>query len=192
PRVHGVLDGERSWFRYAGTVLLVALVYFVSALAGNSLKFTGNVDAIWPPAGVAIAAVYILGVRVWPGILIGDLLAAYPPHLPAFASVGQTAGNMLEAIVPAILLARYMRRSPLANLDALAILVLCIMAGTALSATIGGLSLLAGGVTDLDDFATVWRTWFLGDTCGALLIVPLVLAWMEKPEPHIPKRSRLP
>jgi len=95
PRVHGVLDGERNWFRYAGTVLLVALVYFLSALAGNSLKFTGNVDAIWPPAGVAIAAVYILGVRVWPGILIGDLLADYPHHLPAIASIGQTAGNML-------------------------------------------------------------------------------------------------
>ena len=191
PHVHGVLDGERNWFRYVGTVLLVALVYFVSALAGNSLKFTGNVDAIWPPAGVAIAAVYFLGLRVWPGILIGDLLADYPHHLPVLASVGQTAGNMLEAIVPAILLARYMRRSPLANLDALAILVLCIMAGTALSATVGGLSLLAAGVTALGDSATVWRTWFLADTCGALLIVPLVLAWLEKPEPHIPKRSRL-
>jgi signal transduction histidine kinase len=191
PHLHGVLDGERNWFRYAGTVLLVALVYFLSALAGNSLKFTGNVDAIWPPAGVGIAAVYILGLRVWPGVLIGDLLADYPHHLPALTTVGQTAGNMLEAIVPAILLARYLRRSPLANLDALAILVLCIMAGTALSASIGGFSLLTGGVIDLEDFATVWRTWFLADTCGALLIVPLVLAWMEKPEPHIPKRSRL-
>jgi signal transduction histidine kinase len=192
PHVRAVfLDGERNWPRYAGTVLLVALVYFLSALAGNSLRFTGNVDAIWPPAGVGIAAVYLLGPRIWPGILLGDLLADYPHHLPILVSVGQTTGNMLEALVPAMLLARYMRRSPLANLDSLAILVLCIMAGTALSATIGGLSLLAGDVTSVHDFATVWRTWFLGDTCGALLIVPLVLAWIEKPESHIPKRSRL-
>src|SRR5213080_4200223 len=55
--------------RWALTVLLVAAIYFGSALAGNALKLTGNVDAVWPPAGVGIAAIYLGGLWLLPGVL---------------------------------------------------------------------------------------------------------------------------
>ncbi|HTR32250.1 MAG TPA: MASE1 domain-containing protein [Gaiellaceae bacterium] len=176
-------EGRRPFTRYALSVAVVALVYFGAAMAGNALKFTGNVDAIWPPAGVGIAALYLFGMELWPGVLIGDILADSPHTLPLISSVGQTAGNMAEAMVAAYLLRRQLGwRSPLVRLDALVRFAGIVLLGTAISATVGSLSLRAGGVISLSMLPDVWRTWWVGDTCGALLIVPLAIAWL-RPEP---------
>ena len=45
------------------------------------------------------------------------------------------------------------------------------------SATVGTLASRVGGVISPGAFLTVWRTWWLGDACGALVVVPLALAW---------------
>ncbi len=166
--------------RYIGAVVAVAAVYFGAALAGNALRFTGNVDAVWPPAGVGIAALYLFGMRLWPGVLIGDLLADSPHHLPLISSVGQTAGNMAEAVVTVALLNRVLgRRSPFSRLEDLARFTGIVLLGTAISATMGCISLRAGGVISFHAIPRVWRTWWLGDSCGALLIVPFAIAWLR-------------
>jgi integral membrane sensor domain MASE1 len=170
---------------YVGAVVLVAGAYFAAALAGNALKFTGNVDAVWPAAGVGMGALYLFGLRLWPGVLIGDILAdTIPAHsLPLISNIGQTAGNMLEAIIPAILLAKYLgRRSPFNRLEDLSLFAVIVVFGTAISATVGVISLRAGGVISVNDSPQVWRTWWLGDSVGALLVVPFALAWL-RPEP---------
>jgi signal transduction histidine kinase len=41
--------------------------------------------------------------------------------------------------------------------------------------------MLAGGVIDGSETPTFWRTWFLGDTAGALVVLPLVLTWLRDP-----------
>src|SRR3954466_3394820 len=61
-----------------------------------------------------------------------------------------------------------------------------IAAGAAVSATVGTMSLLSGGVIGIHGLATVWRTWLLGDASGALLVVPLALAWYQP----LPKGGR--
>lgn len=178
---------------YVGAIVAVAAVYFGSALAGNALKFTGNVDAVWPPAGVGIGALYLFGLRLWPGVLIGDIMADFiPAHsLPVVSNIGQTAGNMLEAIVPAILLARYLgRRSPFNRLEDLSLFAGIVVLGTAISATIGVVSLRVGGVISVHSIPTVWRTWWLGDSCGALLLVPLALAWLRPNPDDSQRRTR--
>ena len=52
-----------------------------------------------------------------------------------------------------------------------------IATGAAISATVGLLSLRAGGVLSTGELAAAWRTWWLGDSTGALVVVPLALAW---------------
>jgi len=176
-------EGRRPFARYATSVSLVAAVYFAAAMAGNALRFTGNVDAIWPPAGVGIATLYLFGMELWPGVLIGDILADSPHSLPLISSIGQTGGNMAEAMVAAYLLQRQLGwRSPLARLDTVIRFAGIVLFGTAISATVGTLSLRAGGVIAFSTAPEVWRTWWVGDSCGALLIVPLAIAWL-RPEP---------
>jgi integral membrane sensor domain MASE1 len=52
--------------RYAAGVLVLAAAYYGSAKIGQTLRYTASVAAIWPPAGVGIAALYLWGLRWWP------------------------------------------------------------------------------------------------------------------------------
>ncbi len=161
----------------------LAAVYYGSAKIGYQLEFTGPVAAIvWLPVGIGIAFLYLGGLQLWPGVVIGDLLANNYSALPIGSALGQTVGNTLEVVVGALLIRRIARRGePLASVGNVVLLVLGLGAATAISATVGTLSSLAGNVIAVDQLPTVWRTWWLGDTCGALLIVPLAIAWWRQP-----------
>jgi signal transduction histidine kinase len=165
--------------RYLLTVGALAGIYYAGAKTGYVLEFSGPVAAIvWLPVGVGISFLYLGGLRLWPGVLIGDLLANNYAALPIGSALGQTVGNMLEVILATVLLRRLVRRgSPLDSIQGVGVIVVAIAAGAAVSATIGVLSLLSGGVVHGDAAPTVWRTWWLGDASGALIVVPLALAW---------------
>jgi len=165
--------------RYAVGVASLAGLYYASAKMGYLLEFAGPVAAIlWLPVGVGIAFLYLGGLRYWPGVLIGDLFANNYMALPVGSALGQTCGNMLEVLLATVLLRRLVRRgSPLESVSGVGWLVVAIVAGTALSATVGALSLLLGDVITWHAAPKVWRTWWLGDSSGALIVVPLALAW---------------
>src|ERR671914_1239106 len=60
--------------RYVGGVLLVAAAYYGAAKIGQTLRYTASVSAMWPPAGLGIAALYLWGLRWWPGVLLAELV----------------------------------------------------------------------------------------------------------------------
>ena len=170
----------------------LAATYYGAAKFGFVLEFSGPVGAIvWLPAGVGIAFLAIGGLELWPGVLLGDLLANDYTTLPVGSALGQTVGNVLEVVLAAMLIRRTLRRdNPLGTVEDVCRTVGAIAIGTALSASIGGLSALLGGVTNSGDFFTVWRTWWLGDFIGALIVVPLALAWW-RPLPSVKWRPRI-
>jgi signal transduction histidine kinase len=169
--------------RYVVSIALVAAAYYGSARLGYELSFSGPVAAIvWLPAGVGIAALSVGGLGLWPGILVGDLLANDYSTLPLGAAFAQTAGNVLEVVIAAALVRRLSRRGPpLDTVGGVASIVGAIAAGTAVSATIGVSANLAWNVVSIDEVPLVWRTWWLGDASGALIVVPLALAWATRP-----------
>src|SRR3954454_22874931 len=169
-------------WRYQLGVAVLAAAYYDAAQFGYAHDLSGPVASIvWLPVGVAIAFLYLGGLRYWPGVLIGDVLANDYSTLPVGSALGQTCGNMLEVLVAAILLERLCRRSPLASVRSLGYLLVALGAGVAVSATIGGLSLRLGGVITQANVGDVWRTWWLGDFIGALVVVPLAVAWSGTP-----------
>src|SRR6476646_10148371 len=165
--------------RYVVGVAALAGLYYASAKLGYQLELAGPVAAIvWLPVGVGIAFLYLGGLRYWPGVLIGDLLANNYTALPVGSALGQTCGNMLEVILGVVLLRRLVRdKSPLASVRGVGAIVVATASAAAVSATVGAVSLLSGGVIDWDAIPTVWRTWWLGDATGALIVVPLAVAW---------------
>jgi signal transduction histidine kinase len=165
--------------RYTVGVVSLAALYYASAKIGYLLEFAGPIAAIlWLPVGVGIAFLYLGGLRYWPGVLIGDLFANNYMALPVGSAFGQTCGNLLEVVLATLLIRRFVRRgSPLDSVSGVGWLVVAIAAGTVLSATVGALSLLLGGVITWHAAPTVWRTWWLGDSSGALIVVPFALAW---------------
>ena len=98
--------------------MALAGAYYGAAKVGYELEFAGPVAAIvWLPAGVAIAVLCLGGLRFWPGVLVGDLLANDYSALPLGSALGQTTGNMLEVLVAALLIRRLVARgSPLDSL----------------------------------------------------------------------------
>ena len=165
--------------RYVLLVGALAGAYYGAAQIGYELKFTGAVAAIvWLPVGVGIAFLYLGGLSLWPGVVLGDLLANQYETLPVGSAIGQTIGNTLEVVVAAYLIRRLVRNGrPLESVAGVCGLLVAIFAGTAVSATIGPLSLRLGNVLSTSDLPHVWHTWWLGDTAGALVVVPLALAW---------------
>ena len=163
---------------YAAGVLALAGIYYAGAKTGYLLEFSGPVAAIvWLPVGVGVAFLYLGGLAYWPGVLIGDLLANDYSVLPIGSALGQTCGNILEVVIAVLLLRRLVRHgSPLATPRGVGAIAVSVATGAAVSATVGATSLLSGGVIGFDQLTTVWRTWWLGDATGALIVVPLALA----------------
>src|SRR5712691_9659860 len=63
---------DSGYLRNFLLLTLIAAIYFGAAKLGLSLAFiNANVSPVWPPTGIAIAAVLLLGYRIWPGILLG-------------------------------------------------------------------------------------------------------------------------
>jgi signal transduction histidine kinase len=168
-------------------VLALAAAYYAAAKLGQSLRYTASVAAAWPPAGVGIAALYLWGLRWLPGVFVAELVVNGELHLgehalPLGSLLGQQAGNMAEIVVGAVLLRRLIGpRAALDRTQQVGGLLLAVGVATAVSATVGTVSMLAGGVIEESEVLTFWRTWWLGDAAGALVVLPLALAWVPEP-----------
>lgn len=160
------------------TLLGVATIYFGAAKLGLSLaSIHGNVSPVWPPTGVAIAAVLLLSYRIWPAILVGAFLANAFTHVSIATAGGIAVGNTLEAISAGFLLRSFDFHTTLDRARDVFKVVLVALFCPMVSATIGNLSLCVGNAAKWDDFGALWLTWWLGDMVGALVITPLLLTW---------------
>src|ERR1035441_178847 len=91
-------------------VILIAL-YFLGGLLGKQASFlSGSIALVWPPAGIALAAILLFGYRFWPGVALGAVLFSFMNGLPlGFFTFGTALGNTMGAIVCTFLLRRIMR-----------------------------------------------------------------------------------
>ena len=164
---------------------LVAAVYFVAAKIGLSLAFANvSVSPVWPPTGVAIAALLCFGYRASPGVLIGALLGNYIlTDVPLVPSTAIAIGNVLEAVTAVYLLRQFTEaRNPFNRaFDVLKFVIFAAVISTTIAATIGNLTLSIAGHEHWQDFSHLWLTWWSGDAVGALMATPLILSWIERP-----------
>lgn len=159
---------------------ILALAYVLAAKFGLSLAFsTQQVTTVWPPTGIALAALFILGYRFWPAILLGAFVANILTDDTAVIAGFIAVGNTLEALVGTYLLRRVVKFDPGFSRikDFLGLLFLAGMLSTAISATIGTLSLTWGGIVAQQDFARTWLVWWIGDMMGMLIFAPLIFMY---------------
>ncbi|HUP90787.1 MAG TPA: MASE1 domain-containing protein [Solimonas sp.] len=170
-----------GWHR-ARVLLAIGAVYFLAGKLGLSFALINHsATAVWPPTGIALGALLVFGRGVWPAIFIGAFLVNLTTAGSALTSLGIAMGNTLEGLLGAWLVQRhaggvacfYIARNVF-KFAALAGLL-----ATAVSATVGVATLLAGGFADPATAGAVWLTWWLGDASGALVVTPLILLWHE-------------
>jgi integral membrane sensor domain MASE1 len=167
----------RSGLSGALRVLAVAAAYYATARIGLSQELVGGqVTPLWPPTGVALASLFTLGARVWPGITLGALLVNAPIGPSVFVALAITTGNTLAPLCAYWMLRRVGFRRELDRLrDGLALVFLGALTGMLISATVGAGALVAGGATPAGDFWPVWSVWWTGDAMGVLVFAPLLL-----------------
>jgi signal transduction histidine kinase/CheY-like chemotaxis protein len=165
---------------YAGGLVAIGVIYFVLAKGGLTLaSIHPSATPIWPPTGVALAAVLLWGYRTWPAIFIAAMIANATTAGSVATAIAIATGNTLEAVVGAYLVNRwssgcntFSRPNSVAKFA-----LICIVIATPISASIGLTSLAAAGYIDRTNFVNAWVTWWLGDVTGALVITPVIVLW---------------
>ena len=157
----------------------LTLIYLVAGKLALKLAFVNaSASPVWPPAGIALAALLVLGYRVWPAIFVGAFAVNFWTTLNIFSSLGIATGNTLEALCAAWLVNQFANGTRVFDRPqdvfkfALAALI-----GTTIGPTIGVTSLGISGFAQWPHFWTIWSTWWLGDACGDLIVTPLLLLW---------------
>jgi integral membrane sensor domain MASE1 len=166
--------------RYAIELLAIGLAYFAFAKIGLALaSIHPSASPIWPPTGLALAAVMLRGYRVWPAIFLGAWLANATTAGSVYTSSGIALGNTLESLVAGYLISRWSDGTRTFDSPAgvARFALIALVAATPISATIGIGSLALAGYADNARIASTWLTWWLGDLAGALVITPVIVLW---------------
>jgi len=181
---------------------VVAATYFVAARLGLRVEFQGTqATAVWPPSGIALAAMVLFGQRSLVGIFVGALSAnlvdlffkaspgtattainliayigAHPGEVMAAALI--SIGNSLEALIAMYIIRRYgTGAARLDNAPDVVIFVTAAAVAALAASTIGVGTLAALGLFPASLVTAAWFTWWLGDVAGIVVVAPLILTW---------------
>ena len=178
--------------RWLLEVLGLAAVYYATARLGLRYATVGQtISLVWPPTGLAIAGLVILGRRAWPGVAVGAFLANVSTPVPIAVAAAIAAGNTLEALVAATLLTR--AAGPRPQLEIMgtvrALVLAAVPFGALVSALVGVAALTVAGSLPQAGIPPAIAVWWTGDLLGALVVAPLLLAWiLHPPPPHAARR----
>jgi integral membrane sensor domain MASE1 len=181
-------------FRSLGLTLFLAGAYMATARLGLTLALPpeAKATAVWPPSGIAFAAVVLVGRRAGPGIWLGAFLANFWDYFAAanqlplsthlVLSSGIAVGSTVQALLGGWLVQRWIggpgildRTRSAFRFMGIALLV-CVVA-----ATTGVTTMCLVGYAPWAHYGFNWRTWWVGDSIGILVVTPLVLVWSRRP-----------
>ena len=179
--------------RRAGILAVLAGAYFAAGRLGLSLAFVNeSATAIWPPSGIAIAAVLIWGPQVWPGVLAGAFFVNLANAGAPLAALLIACGNTSEALLAGMFVRRFAGGTAVFDETKRIFLYVAAVAGAAsVAATIGLLALVATGLAADSDRGMTWITWWAGDLAGALLVTPALITWSKPRTGEWPWTRRL-
>jgi two-component sensor histidine kinase/integral membrane sensor domain MASE1 len=174
-----------------GSIALLTVCYFALAQLGYTLvPSSGHATAIWPPAGLSLAAILLVGPRVWPGVFIGGFVAAYLHSGIPIGAACLAAASTLAALFGALLLHRLRFDAAFErNRDVVYLMVVSVVS-TLIIPCVGPVSLALYGHIPWSSLASTWWQWWAADCLGILMVTPLLLTWVRRPRQPM-TRSRL-
>lgn len=169
-------DKYKQW----AAIFLVAFFYFLSGKIGLKLAFVNeSATAVWPPTGIAIASFLLFGYRIWPAIFLAAFLINFTTTGGVATSLGIALGNTLEGFIASYLVNKFSsgKNTFYRTQDIFKFIFLAALLSTTISANIGVITLILGGLASFKDFFPIWITWWMGDATGALLFTPFIIFW---------------
>src|SRR5438093_2331569 len=167
--------------RFSGlpTIGILTVVYFVAGKLGLMLaSLHASASPVWPAAGIALAALLVLGYRAWPAIFVGAFLVNLTTAGNVATSLAIASGNTLEAVCGAWLVNRFAGGTTVFDRPQGAVkFALAAVVSAVIGPAFGVTSLALGRFADWANVGAIWLTWWLGDQTGDLVIAPLIILW---------------
>lgn len=184
----------RERLRWLILILAIAGVNYFSGRLGLLLALPpGFATAVWPPSGVALGAVLLFGYRAWPGVWLGSFamnifiaqqagpITDWPQASIIAGSIG--TGSTLQALVGAWMIRRWVGfpNTLIHERDILLFLLLGGPVSCLIAASVGVSTLVMAGFISSSSVPFQWWTWWIGDTIGVLVVMPLTLIALARP-----------
>ncbi|RJQ35010.1 response regulator [Candidatus Parcubacteria bacterium] len=170
-------------YRYSALLLFIFGLYAATGWWGLSLSpISGFATLVWPPTGIALAALYFLGLRMWPAVAFGALFINFLIGAPLWVALIIATGNTLEMVVGAYMLRTVFDFNPLFRRlwDTLYFIFVCTLTPV-IAATVGTFALVLGGMIAEGQILFTWSAWWIGDSLGSFILGGFLLRWLFKP-----------
>jgi len=165
-------------------IFTIAVSYFfahqISFLYPDSAKV---LMAIWPAAGIGLASLLLTPRYLWPAIIAALFVAGNTANLldgrPLLNSVGFMTANVFESWLSAWMITEWCGKNiTFTRVKEIISLVYAAVFVNALTASIGAGT---AALTHIDTFWNFWKTWWVADGLGILLVTPFVVTAIQFP-----------
>src|SRR2546430_5831014 len=176
---------------YLARVVFLAAIYFSAAkLALVAAIPPGYATAVWPPSGIALASVLLLGSRIWPGIWLGASLVNVAVQSSLVAATLMAAGNTLEALAGAALVRAFIGLPGAFRRGEDVVKFVAIAAASAtIAATVAAAPPAFVPSLESPELLRNWWTWWQGGTVGIIIVTPLILGRASRSYPACTPRQ---
>ena len=165
----------------ATRVVVLTALYFLGGLLGKKISFLAHTQAlVWPPSGIALAAILLFGYRFWPGIFLGAVLFSFTSGVPfGFFTFGTAVGNTIGALTCALLLRRLVNfdNAMERTRDSAGYVLLACGLGTTVNALFNVVSLLYDKQVIPDAMFPTMVEWWVPNALAALVVTPVIITW---------------
>lgn len=167
--------------------LVIPIVHLYLGYVGLSTTFVNGASVFWPSLGVFQAAMLLVGYRVWPILYLSDFIVShilfFPNHLLISGII--PAVNLITPVVGTIMINRAIKHHNfLERSQDVFKFIIVTLASPLISSLLAAFTLCLNGFAPWVAFADITRTWLTSDTTGILVVTPLLLAWLQKSNPH--------
>jgi integral membrane sensor domain MASE1 len=180
---------KRIWLALGAVAVMVAIAAYGSLATSIS---TPRLAPLWLPAGISLAAILLFGPRITPALAVGSFVVTILSGMSLWVSGVTALSVTVEGLVGVYLLRNASDIRPELERvnDVLAFLLFGAGIAPMVGATIGMLALCGSGVVPWMEAGHLWRTWWLGDAVGTLVVGGFVLAWAFREEQRLsPSRA---
>jgi integral membrane sensor domain MASE1 len=186
-----MMNTQNFRHRYQKILLIIsiAIIYYITAKLGQYLAIPpGFITPVYPPSGIALTAILLMGYRVSWGIWLGAFVAATWALsantsillMSILSGLGIATGSVLQAVVGTFLIKRFIgSRHIFTTVPHVSKFTVIEILSCMVSPTIGVTTLYLCGFIQAKDFIISWLTFWLGDAIGVLVLAPLLLLWID-------------
>jgi signal transduction histidine kinase/ActR/RegA family two-component response regulator len=165
--------------------LLLFILYFVVGRVGLSISAPpqhGLAASVWIPGAVALAALLLVGYRLWPAVFFGAFILYASAGAGIVVSLLLAVAQTIEPLFGAYVLTRMVGYIPsLSRLRDNLGLVCVALVVPVIPASIATVTLLASHYTALGDALSIWVIWWSGSATSLLALGPALIKYLSRP-----------